>query len=104
MTNTFWTTIKAQLDELTTARTADDVIRILSPERNPYGPNWDGMAGGAEGFFAGSGGGGRVSEALEKAGWRWIGGNAIYYVMRAPDGSEITYIEGDIYRGDKRTA
>jgi hypothetical protein len=102
MADTFWVTIAEQLKELESARTADDVLRILSPERNPYGPAAAASmtAGGAEGFFAGSGGDGTVWDALDDAGWTesWAE-SGIYYTMRAPDGTEITYVEGDIYRG-----
>jgi hypothetical protein len=106
MTDPFWIAVKAQLTELREAASADDVLRILSPERNPYrldDPNWDGMDGAAEGFFAGSGGGYSVDDALDDAGWRYLWSRANYWwAMRAPDGSVITYCEGDIYRGDKR--
>lgn len=104
-TDPFWTAVKQQLAELRTAATADDVIRILAPERNPYrldNPNWDGMDSAAEGFFAGSGGANTVDEALCAAGWRYLGGTGIHYAMRAPNGDVITYCEGDIYRGDRR--
>lgn len=106
MTDTFWATIREQLAELRTAKSADDVIRILGPERNPYrleDPNWDGMDGGAQGFFGGSGGDNTVYDALEDAGWEtaWIKA-AYWYAIKAPDGSVVTYCEGDIYRGDKR--
>lgn len=98
MADPFWVTIKEQLTELESAKSADDVIRILSHERNPY-PDKDGMSS-ADGFFAGSGGDNTVWDALDEAGWEqsWSE-SGIYYTMRAPDGSEITYCEGDIYRG-----
>jgi len=100
MPDPFWTVIAEQHKELESARTADDVIRILRHDRNPYGPNWDGAAGDA--FFAGSGGDKTVNAALHTAGWTTVWAeSAIYYTMRAPDGSRITYIEGDIYRGDR---
>ena len=102
MKDNFWAVIADQLKELESAKSADDVIRILGPDRNPYGPDWDGMDGVAEGFFAGSGGDGTVRDALIKAGWKMAGRAAWYhYAMRAPDGSMVTYIEGDIYRGDR---
>ncbi|MFD5079537.1 hypothetical protein [Streptomyces sp. NPDC058371] len=102
MSDPFWTVIAEQHKELQSARTADDVIRILSHDRNPYGPDWDGAVGDA--FFAGSGGDKTVNAALRIAGWTtsWAE-SSICYTMRAPDGSMITYIEGDIYRGDRRT-
>lgn len=88
----FWAMVDAQLKELESARTADDVIRILAS---------GGCAG--EAFFGGSGGDESVWDALCEAGWTQIWAEAhYYYAMRAPDGSAITYIEGDIYRGDQR--
>ncbi|NEB42557.1 hypothetical protein [Streptomyces sp. SID14515] len=99
MSDPFWIAIKEQLQELTAAKGADDVMEILSRERNPYGH--DSIAG--DGFFGGSGGEGTVRESLLTAGWGTVWFRAAYwYAMKAPDGSMITYIEGDIYRGDKR--
>jgi hypothetical protein len=103
MTDDFWTKVQAQLKELESATSADDVARILSPERNPYGPEWDGAAGGTIGFFAGSGGDDTVAYALGTAGWGYVWSEAPYhYCMRAPNESMITYVEGDIYAGDHR--
>ncbi|MEV3860696.1 hypothetical protein AB0J38_41105 [Streptomyces sp. NPDC050095] len=89
----FWKMIEEQLKELESAKSAEDVIRILKSEESSAG----------DAFFAGSGGDETVYGALHKAGWMpvwepWEG----FYVMKAPDGSLITYIEGDIYRGDRR--
>lgn len=99
MTDPFWTTIREQLDELTKAKSADDVLRVLIEERNPYGPG----TSSAPGFFAGSGGDDTVMEALREAGWEIVWSEAAYhYCMRAGDGSTITYVEGDIYPGDTR--
>ncbi|MFE6746011.1 hypothetical protein ACFVGM_09180 [Kitasatospora purpeofusca] len=101
MPDKFWVEIAKQLKELESAKTADEVFPILSDERNPYGPDWDGRDGGAEGFFAGSGGDGTVRESLEAAGWDYVWFKAHYYwCMKAPDGSMVTYIEGDVYRGN----
>ncbi|MFJ5817316.1 hypothetical protein ACIQGT_25980 [Streptomyces sp. NPDC093108] len=91
MLDAFWAVIAAQLMELRSAKNADDVLRILASEGRT-----------APGFFAGSGGDETVSEALHTAGWTTIWAeSSYYYTMRAPDGSMITYIEGDIYRGDR---
>jgi hypothetical protein len=99
MTDNFWAVIQAQVGELTSAATAQDVLRILATERAPGNPL---VAG--DGFFAGSGGDDSVWEALSEAGWQIIWSRADYYfVAKAPDGSTITYVEGDIYLGDKRT-
>ncbi|MBT2609909.1 hypothetical protein J7I97_16915 [Streptomyces sp. ISL-87] len=92
MLDGFWKFIEAQLKELESARTADDVIRTMRA---------DDCVGDA--FFAGSGGDESVWGALHTAGWTTIWVEADYYfAMRAPDGSAITYVEGDIYRGDQR--
>lgn len=89
--DTFWAAIAEQLQELRTAKNADDVLSTLA---NGHGPD--------RGFFAGSGGDETVSDALHTAGWELVWAeSSIYYTMRAPDGSMITYIEGDIYRGDR---
>jgi len=90
----FWRAIDAQLAELTTAGSADDVINIL----NRYCPPSSGEA-----FFAGSGGDETVYDALHKAGWTILWFEAPYYwCMEAPDGSKISYVEGDVYRGNRR--
>ncbi|MFG3582548.1 hypothetical protein [Streptomyces sp. NPDC047990] len=90
----FWDAIDDQLNELKGAKSADDVIRILSES---------GEASAGEAFFAGSGGDKSVAGALEAAGWSftWIEWEH-HYAMKAPDGSGITYCEGDIYRGAER--
>ncbi len=97
----FWDQIEAQLKELHEARGADDVLRILSPERIPEGGS---SSTAGDGFFAGSGGDGTVGGALVDAGWSYVWRKANYWwAMRGPDGSVITYIEGDIYRGNRRS-
>jgi hypothetical protein len=99
MSDGFWDKVKAQHTELCTAGTADEVLAIVSPERNPYGPEWKNNTW--EGFFV-SGLEDTMQEALTAAGWRvtWSE-SAIYYVMTAPNGDQITYCEGDVGRGDK---
>lgn len=92
MTDAFWAAIAAQLEELRTAQTADDVVRILASP---------GCVG--DGFFGGSGGDDSVEDALSAAGWHHTWRNAHYYwVMRAPNGDKITYVEGDIFKGDQK--
>lgn len=95
----FWAVVDAQLTELRGAKSADDVLRILSHERNPYGEE----SSTADGFFAGGGGDGSVLESLTDAGWeiRWQKAG-YYWAATAPNGDVITYVEGDIYRGDRR--
>lgn len=104
----FWAVIDAQLEELKTAETADDVLRILAVDRDPYytvlgDTECHGPGNPAHGFFAGGGGDGSVQASLAEAGWVTIWAEAsYYYAMRAPCGDAITYVEGDIYRGDSR--
>ncbi|MCK0441278.1 hypothetical protein MUG78_17910 [Gordonia alkaliphila] len=58
----------------------------------------------ADAFFAGSGGDDTVWEMLEDAGWKIIWSEADYFfVAQSPEGDCLTYIEGDIYRGDRRS-
>ncbi|MFK0231200.1 hypothetical protein ACIQUL_36150 [Streptomyces sp. NPDC090303] len=102
MSKNFWDEIRRQLKELESAKSADDVLRILAHENNPD-QAYPRANRPDEGFFAGSGGGDCVNEALEEAGWSYVWARASYWwAMKAPDGSVITYIEGDIYRGDRR--
>ena len=89
----FWAEIDRQLLELKSAKSADDVLRIC--------PAVPGVSSG-EGFFAGSGGDGAVSSSLLVAGWQMVSYDAHYYwCMRAPNGDKVTYVEGDLYRGNQ---
>ena len=91
----FWAIIGQQITELKSARTADDVLRILATKDSPFGPDIT----NAPAFFAGSGGDQTVMAALTNAGWFVTWAEASYfYRMCAPDGSLIEYIEGDIYK------
>jgi hypothetical protein len=104
MDTDFWTTISVQLRDLLYAETADDVINVLAPDHNPFSA----MPDAPDAFFAGQEdeegrkGTATVWDHLRKAGWRtaWSGGEFLY-VMRAPDGTMITYDNGRIYRGDR---
>jgi hypothetical protein len=87
----FWANIDRQIAELEEAKTADDVLRIC--------PRIPDVSSG-HGFFEGSGGDKTVDDALRTAGWTVVWWGASYHWrMRAPDATEITYIEGDLYRG-----
>lgn len=91
----FWEHIDKQLEDLKSATSAEDVFRIC--------PTTPGLsADAARGFFAGGGGDGEVSVSLEEAGWTMVSYRARYYwVMRAPNGDKITYVEGDLYSGNQ---
>lgn len=53
-------------------------------------------------FFAGSGGDATLLDTLERAGWQTVAFAASYhYAMTHPvTGETLTYIEGDVLRGD----
>lgn len=89
----FWARIDEQIAQLRTATTAQQVVDIIGPVPD---------LGVGDAFFEGSGGDQQVSHALEDAGWGYAWREASYYwAMTAPDGTAITYIEGDIYLGDR---
>lgn len=87
----FWAEIDRQLAQLRTAKTVEDVMRVLA----------NGDENAQQGFFGGSGGDGSVYEALMDAGWRVAWWDAGYFwAARCPDNrGGITYVEGDIIRG-----
>lgn len=89
----FWAGIDEQIDRLRTATTAQDVIDIIGPKPG---------LGVADAFFEGGGGDTLPDTPLGLAGWRYAWKEAPYFwAMTAPDGTSITYIEGDIYLGNK---
>ena len=89
----FWSAIHDQYEALKSAQSADDVMRICKPV--------PGVSTG-EGFFEGSGGDEQVLDALLIAGWRSVRIDADYYwCLQAPNGDLVTYIEGDLFRGNQ---
>jgi hypothetical protein len=89
----FWEHIDKQLNQIRQAHSAEQVIAIL----NTYGPPSSGDA-----FFAGSGGDEQLATVLYAAGWSFKWYEAGYHwCMHAEDGSTLTYVEGDVYRGDQ---
>jgi len=92
----FWAEVDKQAVALESATSATEVLAITA--KAPGDPN---RANG-EGFYAGDGG--DVYDALTAAGWgvAWLDAS-YYFCLVAPNGaSRITYVEGDIYRGDQR--
>ena len=89
----FWDLIDAQLDEIGAGCQTFDAVRLVlgrgsSPDAT---------------FFAGSGGDRTLAEELRRSGWEHVWGDRIFYVMRHPvSGEVLTYIEGDVLRGDHR--
>lgn len=94
MSDPFWDEIKKKLERIESATTADAVIEILGK---------DAELGCGDAFFAGSGGDRDLFDPLWGAGWRiaWME-SRYFYVVEGPTGDFLTYIEGDVYRGDKR--
>lgn len=98
MPDPFWTHIAEQYEALKSARTVDEVLTICPPVMS-YGSKT-----AEDGFWEGGGGDLNVFDALLEAGWRCVRYVASYYwVMRAPAGRPLllTYIEGDLCRGDR---
>jgi hypothetical protein len=84
----FWAAIDAQLAQLRTAATVDQALAIC-----PGGSQ-------GQGFFAG-GDGDDFMGALLAAGWTITDCEASYFwAMKAPDGGLLSYVEGDLYRGN----
>lgn len=91
--DSFWDEIDQQLDALRSATSAADVFRILGTS--------DAQDSAARAFFAGGGGDVLPDTPLRAAGWQVIAWEAPYYwAMRAPNGDEVSYVEGDVYAGN----
>lgn len=93
--NDFWAYVEDQIRRLCKATTADEVLAIC--------PRTSNADGAADGFFGGSGGDEQVCYALDTAGWNYVWIEAEYFwCMQAPNGDLITYVEGDLYRGNRK--
>lgn len=88
----FWRNYDVCSQELATARTVDDVLRICNS-------HFDKSSGDA--FFPGGSGDTEVLEVLIESGWHPVWVQAWYYWgILQPDRKEgLHYVEGDIYRG-----
>jgi len=91
--DTFWDAVDTCLDELETATTADAVIDGLNAYFSPSS---------SDAFFAGSGGDRQLFDALRVAGWNIVWAEAPYFYVARNGDELLTYIEGDVYRGDRR--
>lgn len=99
----FWGEVNRQLDQIITDKptTFDAVKAILdsSPLLNDYA----GVRTADQTFFAGGGGDESLRDALEAADWRVTWSQQWYYYViigPGPGFEAITYIEGDVMRGD----
>ena len=92
----FWEEIEAQLALVRQARTVNDVIAALGGSEG---------ASAGDAFFGGSGGDETLFGALIDAGWRVRSIESDYYfVATSPGGEALTYIEGDVYRGNRTSS
>ena len=99
MIQAFWESIGNALDEIEKASSVDQVIDVLD---RYFAEDWSHASAG-DAYFPGSGGDRQLNEALRNAGWTIVWAEApYYYVARARSGQLLTYIEGDVYRGDRR--
>jgi hypothetical protein len=80
--------------------TFDDVKLILDVWGDPDGV---GTHTPDVSFFAGSGGDRQLLDALDEAGWKTLWCKATYhFAVQHPRTLEtLTYVEGDVYRGDR---
>ncbi len=96
----FWDEIKAQVDRISKAKSVTEVLNILNDPT--YTESAAYASGSGDAFFGGSGGDDNLFEALSDAGWKVTSLESDYYfVAVAPNGEVLTYIEGDVYRGNK---
>ena len=92
--DTFWDNVDRALDEIESATNVEAVITTLNGRFSPSS---------GDAFFPGSGGDRQLLDALRIAGWTVVWAEAPYfYVARDAAGALLTYIEGDVYRGDRR--
>ncbi|SIH34286.1 Uncharacterised protein [Mycobacteroides abscessus subsp. abscessus] len=91
----FWLNVNAALDKLQKCRTVDEALSVLNEHFDTQG---------CDAFFAGGSGDRTVWETLTEAGWQIIWSEADYfYVIEDLEGNVMTYIEGDVCRGDQRS-
>lgn len=102
MSREFWSAIDSILDRIEAERpdTFDAVRDILDhPEQRAYAGVYTEDAS----FFGGSGGDRSLWSALSAAGWRSVWWEASYYyaATHPATGDVLTYIEGDVFRGNR---
>ncbi len=85
----FWESVDAGLAAARKAKSAQEVVAIF------------GGGSQGDGFFAG-GDGDDLMDALFDAGWKSVQIDAPYlWCLQAPDGSMLTYVEGDLFLGNQ---
>ncbi|WP_241473980.1 hypothetical protein [Mycolicibacterium neoaurum] len=97
--DTFWANVDAALNRCASATTVEDVIAILNEHFEPQG---------GDAFFGGSGGDTQLLDKLHwdrpERTWNIVRYDATYYWCLADaHGDLLTYIEGDVYRGNTMT-
>jgi len=95
----FWESVGRSLDEIAKVSTVEEVIEVLN---RYFAQDWSHATSGTA-FFPGSGGDRQLTEGLRAAGFTVVWAEAsYYYVARDRQGAYLTYMEGDVYRGDRR--
>lgn len=98
----FWQQIDKGLDYLEAGEfdTFEDVKRILDVWGDPDGV---GTHTADVTFFAGSGGDRQLLDSFDEAGWKTLWCRASYHfaAQHPQTGETLTYVEGDVYRGDR---
>ncbi|MFT7021357.1 MAG: hypothetical protein ACJA07_000434 [Rhodococcus sp. (in: high G+C Gram-positive bacteria)] len=94
MADAFWKNVDNSLNQIATATTVNAVIDTLNE-------HFEKSSGDA--FFGGSGGDRQLYETLMAAGWTIVWSEAVYYfAAKDTAGNVLTYVEGDVYRGDQK--
>lgn len=92
--NDFWRNVDECVAAVRTAPTVEAVIDVLNAHFSP-------SAGDA--FYGGSGGTDLYAVIADAPGWSIVWSEADYFfVARDAQGGLLTYVEGDVYRGDQR--
>jgi transposase-like protein len=99
----FWVGVDAMLDRIVAEQpnTFDGVVAVLEGD---YGYDYKTYSGTTRPFFPGGGGDRSLKSALESAGWTTVWADASYYycMRHSATGETLTYMEGDVRRGDTR--
>lgn len=106
----FWEAVEAGLDAIKTEKPATfDALRDLMNDYEPTSPYDEGKSprarhGADAAFFAGSGGDRGLFGVLRAAGWEMTWADADYFwaAKHATTGESLTYVEGDVQRGDSK--
>lgn len=98
--DTYWNQLATEREVLAQRKpsTSAEVVAILK-EHDPMSVELT-----EDAFYSGANDGGSLAEDLEPAGWgyAWSESDCYYVLRHEGTGDSLTYIEGDVYAGDRR--